>query len=311
MWASLPAEPSTWVIALIFFETCLILPQSHKRPYNSTVEWFTDRHFFLLAVAVYGLSMVYSVFLWRRGFQRDNRVIYLLLLVAFGLHTTSMVMRGAQLQQCPVTNLYEITSFVSWTIVGVYLVVGLWPRLRFLGAFASPIVFAVGVFALMPALDLRHAGNTDATSIWKSLHAAIVCLACGAFGLSAAAALMYLTQERNLKFHRIKGIFSLMPPIQRLELVVSTLLLSGFILLTIGLALGALDLTSVHRVDSRGPDPEIIWSALVWALYLALLIMRWKFAQTGRRFALGVVGTFAFMALTGWGIFLLSPLHNQ
>jgi HemX protein len=254
---------------------------------------------------------VYSVFLWRRGFQQDNRVIYLLLLTAFGLHTTAMALRGAQLQQCPVTNLYEITTFVSWTIIAVYLVVGVWSRLRFLGAFASPIVFAVGVFALMPALDLRHGGNPDPAGIWTSLHAAIICLACGAFGLSAAAALMYLTQERNLKFHRIKGIFSLMPPIQRLELIVSALLLGGFILLTIGLALGALGLTNVHRVESHGADPEIIWSVLVWTLYLALLVMRWKFAQTGRRFALGVVGTFAFLALTGWGIFLLSPLHNQ
>jgi ABC-type uncharacterized transport system permease subunit len=122
---------------------------------------------------------------------------------------------------------------------------------------------------------------------------------------------MYLTQERNLKFHRIKAIFSRMPPIQRLELIVSALLLSGFILLTTGLALGALGLTSVRHLQSHGLDPEIIWSGLVWILYLVLLVMRWKFAQTGRRFALGVVGTFAFLALTGWGIFLLSPLHNQ
>ena len=42
-------------------------------------------------------------------------------------------------------------------------------------------------------------------------------LSYGAFGLSAVAALMYLTQERNLKFHKLQAIFSLMPPIQRLE----------------------------------------------------------------------------------------------
>jgi hypothetical protein len=35
----------------------------------------------------------------------------------------------------------------AWALVAAYLVVGLLPRLRFLGAFASPVLFAVGVFA--------------------------------------------------------------------------------------------------------------------------------------------------------------------
>ena len=57
---------------------------------------------------------------------------------------------------------------------------------------------------------------------------------------SAVAALMYLTQEHNLKFHKLQAIFSLLPPIQRLEAVVGRLLLCGFALLTLGLAVGFL-----------------------------------------------------------------------
>src|SRR5262245_25205216 len=255
--------------------------------------------------------MVYSVFLWRRGFQRDNRVIYLLLLVAFGLHTTAMVLRGARLHRCPVTNLYETTTFVLWTIIGVYIVVGLRPRLRFLGAFASPLVFAVGVFALMKALDPPQGAKPADPGIWVSLHAATLALAYGAFGLSSAAALMFLTQERNLKFHRLKAVFSMVPPIQRLELVVGWLLLGGFILLTVGLGIGALDLAHVRNAENYRGDPKIVWSAIVWLLYLGLVVMRWRFAQRGRRFALGAIGSFVFVLLTFWGVNLLSPLHNQ
>src|SRR5271170_3589754 len=105
--------------------------------------WFTDKRLFLLAVTVYGLSMVYSVFLWRKGFRRDDRVNYLLLLLGFGLHTSAMVRRGVILGQCPVTNLYEATAFIMWAVVAVYLLLGLWPRLQFLGAFASPWLFAL------------------------------------------------------------------------------------------------------------------------------------------------------------------------
>ena len=73
--------------------------------------------------------MIYSVFLWRKGFRQDNRVNYLILLLGFGLHTTAMVLRGFDLKHCPVNNLYEATTFVIWTIVTVYLVVGVWSRL--------------------------------------------------------------------------------------------------------------------------------------------------------------------------------------
>jgi ABC-type uncharacterized transport system permease subunit len=121
---------------------------------------------------------------------------------------------------------------------------------------------------------------------------------------------MYLTQERNLKLHKLQAIFSLLPPIQRLEAVVGRLLLSGFILLTLGLAAGTYDLVRLDNPHAYRGDPKIVWSALVWALYLGLVIMRWKFAQGGRRFALGAIGSFVFVLLTFWGVNLLSPLHN-
>ena len=259
---------------------------------------------------VYGLSMVYSVFLWRKGFRRDDHVNYFLLVLAFGLHTTGMVLRGFRLNHCPVTNLYEATTFVMWTIVAVYLVLGLWPRLRYLGAFASPILFGIGVFALMPNLDLEHAVRPGLPPAWTSVHAALMALAYGAFGLSSIAALMYLTQEHNLKLHKLQAIFSLMPPIQRLEAVVGRLLLCGFVLLTIGLALGAYDLVHLNDPHAYRGDPKIVWSAVVWLIYLGLIVMRWRFAQGGRRFAMGAIGSFAFVLLTFWGTNVLSPLHN-
>ncbi len=264
----------------------------------------------MLAVVLYGVSMIYSVFLWRRHFRRDDRVNYLLLLTAFAFHTTAMLMRGYAIKHCPVTNLYETTTFVMWTIVAVYLVIGLWSRVRFLGAFASPFLLGIGVFALMPSLDVAREVRPDQPFVLTSLHAALMALAYGAFGLSSVAALMYLTQERNLKFHKLQAIFSLLPPIQRLEAAVGRLLVSGFVLLTVGLALGVYGLTRLDDPHAYRGDPKIVWSVVVWLLYLGLIVMRWKFAQGGRRFALGAIGSFVFVLLTFWGSNLLSPLHN-
>ncbi len=260
---------------------------------------------------LYGLSTVYSIFLWRKGFRRDDHLNYLVLLVAFGLHTTAMFLRGFRLNRCPVSNLYEATTFAAWTIVAAYLVIGLWPRLRFLGAFASPVLFGIGVFALMPSLDTPPSSNPDVAKVWTSLHAALLSLAYGAFGLSSVAAIMYLTQEHNLKLHKLKAIFSLMPPIQRLELAVGRLLVSGFILLTVGLAIGAYALAQMPNAQAYRGSPKIVWSAVVWLLYLGLIVMRWRYAQGGRRFALGAIGSFAFVLLTFWGTNALDALHHQ
>ena len=272
--------------------------------------WFTDRHCFSLAVVAYGVATIHAVFLWRKGFRRDNHVNYALLFVAMACHTAAMLKRGLTLNHCPVGNLYEATTFALWTVVAAYMVIGLWSRLRFLGAFASPGLFALGVFALMPGLDATHGRWPDLPVVWTSVHAALMALSYGGFGLAAVAAAMYLTQERNLKQHRIQALFALLPPIQRLEVVVVRLLLGGFALFSLGLVVGAFDLSRLKHPHAYAGDPKVVWSVVVWLLYLGILIMRWRYSQGGRRLALAAIGTFAFFFLTFWGTNVLSAIHN-
>jgi HemX protein len=273
------------------------------------VAWFTDRHFFLLAVALYGLSTAYSVFLWRMGFRKDDRVNYLLLFAAFALHTVAMFQRGFSLNHCPVNNLFEATVFIAWTIVAAYLVIGLLPRLRFLGAFASPVLFAIGVFALMPALDPPRGLQPQLSGAATSLHATLILLAYGAFGLGATAAGMFLTEQHDLKFHKLRVVFSLLPPIQRLERVMNGLLLGGMVLLTAGLAISPIVLKEKYGVYFKH-DLIADYSIVTWLFYLGLLIGRWRFGQGGRRFAWGTIAGFVFIVLTFWGFLLLSPIHH-
>jgi ABC-type uncharacterized transport system permease subunit len=273
------------------------------------VTWYTDRHLFLLAVVVYGLSSAYSVFLWRKGFRKDDRVNYYLLFAAFALHTTAMFRRGYSINACPVNNLYEATLFIAWAIAAAYLGLGMIPRLRFLGAFASHLLFSMGVFALMPALDAPYSSRPDFSGTLTGLHAALIFLAIGAFGLSAVAALMFLTEEHDLKFHKLRAIFSMLPPIERLERVMNALLLCGIALFTAGLSLSPFLLKQKYGVWFKS-DPLLDYSIFIWLFYLGLLVSRWKFGQGGRRFAWSTAGSFAFIILTFWGIILLSPVHH-
>ncbi len=272
------------------------------------MSWLTDRNFFLVAVIFYGISMLHSVFLWRKGFRQHDRISTGLLLAGFVFHTRAMILRGLTFQHCPVNNLYEAMAFVTWTIVAVALIASLFPRSRFLGAFAAPILFAIGVFALMPALDAPHVDKPVFDNGLRSLHAALSLLSYGAFGLGAIAGAMFLTQEHDLKFQKMRAIFSMLPPMERLEKAMTRLSLAGLILLTAGLALCPFLMLQQPNPMHASIDPKIPWSMVVWAAYFVLLLRHSRFA--GRRFAWGVIGLFVFVLLTFWGIDSLSPAHQ-
>jgi ABC-type uncharacterized transport system permease subunit len=271
--------------------------------------WFTDRHCFLLAVTFYGLSTIYSVFLWRKGFRRDDWVNYLLLAVGVALHTLAMTKRGLSFHSCPVNNLYEATTFLLWTLGLASLVYSLLPRLKFLCAFTSPVLFTVGVFALMPALDPPHGLEPEFSGAPRSLHAATILLAYGALGLAAVAAAMFLAAQHDLKAHKLRALLSVLPSMQRLEVVTTRLVMVGFVLLTIGLVVGS----RLPRKEGASffSDTKVLWSALLWLAYLEALVAHKFFGRSARRFALGIIIVFVFLLLTFGLTNKFSQMHQN
>jgi len=270
--------------------------------------WLDDRHCFLLAVACYGLCTIYSVFLWRKGFRRDDWVNYFLLAVGVALHTLAMTKRGLTFHSCPVNNLYEATTFLLWTLGLASLVYSLLPRLKFLCAFTSPVLFTVGIFALMPALDPPPGPKPEFSGALRSLHAATILQAYGAFGLAAVAAAMFLAQQHDLKAHKLRALLSLLPSMQRLELVTTRLALAGFALLTLGLGAGS-QLPRQAGV-SFFADAKVLWSALLWLVYLEALVAHRFFGRSARRFAVLIILAFVFLLLTFGLTNRFSPLHQ-
>lgn len=258
---------------------------------------------------MYGVTTLYSIFHWRRGFRHHEWITYLLLLLGFLFHTTAMLKRGLVVGKCPLQNIYEATVFVTWTMTAAYMVLGLWPKLRFFSAFASPLLFAVSLNALMPALDPPHGLQTEISGISASIHASLILLSYGAFGFAAVSAIMYLCQTHDLKAHKSTAVFSLLPPVQRLEHITGRLVLAGFILLSFGLLSGG-HIPSPKGVGPYWKDSKVLWAACVWAMYAGLMLARWRLAWFGRKFAISAIGAFAFVLLTFWGTNLLSQIHH-
>ncbi len=271
--------------------------------------WFTDRHLFFLAVLFYGGATLYSVFLWRKGFRRDDWVNYLLLVAGVALHTLAMTKRGLSLHSCPVNNLYEATTFLLWTLGLACLVYSLLPRFKFLAAFTAPVLFTVGIFALMPSLDPPHGLKPEFSGALRSLHAATILQAYGAFGLAAVAAGMFLMQRHDLKMHKLRALLSLLPSIQRLELIAFRLVAVGFVLLTIGLVAG----WNLPRPAGKPyfSDTKVVWSALLWLVYLESLVAYKFFGRSSRRFTIGIIVAFVCLLLTFGLTNKFSPMHQD
>ena len=65
----------------------------------------------------------------------------------FAFQTGFLVLRGHALNACPLTNLFEVLIFLSWSMVLLYFVVGTAYRLSLLGAFTAPLAFLFQAFA--------------------------------------------------------------------------------------------------------------------------------------------------------------------
>jgi HemX protein len=168
-----------------------------------------------------------------RGRYQPSRFNFAAMTGGFAFQTAFLVVRGHALNACPLTNLFEVLIFLSWSMVLLYFVVGTAYRLSLLGVFTSPLAFLFQTFALIAPLDSPPGPRARVVAQpWLETHAAISIIAYGAFALACVAGVMYLIQERQLKTHRFaaSSSISLPSPILPSPSIASSF--TGFILLT-------------------------------------------------------------------------------
>jgi ABC-type uncharacterized transport system permease subunit len=135
-------------------------------------------------------------------------------------------------------------------------------------------------------------------SAWLELHAAVSVVAYGAFALACVAGVMYLAQERQLKTHQFRSIFYHLPPIHDLAVANSRLILTGFLLFSLGLFAGIMHGSAhVHLLRYV--------SIALWLVYGSILLATFWHRISPRKVALLSVGAFSVMLITLWGVQLL------
>lgn len=223
----------------------------------------------------------------------------------FGLHSLGLLVRFAEAGYTPVTSLHEAMSFFGWCVVGLYLVLQLRYRLPSLGAFASPValVFVLAATTLPARIDPLPAALQ---SYWLPIHVILIFIGDGAFALAAAAGVMYLLQERQLKQKKLGAWFHRLPNLDVLDELNYRCLTIGFPLLTVGIITGA-----IWAQQAWGTywswDPKETWSLITWLLYAALLHGRLTVGWRGRRAAIWAIVGFGSVLFTFLGVNFVLP----
>jgi len=253
-----------------------------------------DRVLLAVSTVCFLLGFAYSMYALGARMVRPARFNFIIMLFGFALQTGFLHLRGQTVGRCPLTNMFEILVFLSWSLVLLYFIVGPTYRLSLLGTFTSPLVFIILTFAQsLPSASLAPEYKPSA-GFWPEMHAAVSLIAYGAFALACVAGVMYLIQERSLKQHRMNSFLFNLPPIADLAGALQRVLLAGFVLLTLGLVAG------FQAGDLEAHRAAIIWSICVWLMYGVLLLLRFTHRFSSRHIAWMSVIAFTVALTTLW-----------
>ena len=225
-----------------------------------------DRIPLILSTLCFLLGFAATLAALKAGHYRPRRFNLAMMAMAFVFQTAFLVERGKAIGHCPLTNLFEVLVFLSWSIALFYFLIGPAYRLSLLGMFTEPLVCLLQIVALLAPVDMPHQPFPP-HSRWLEFHAAVSVMAYGAFAMAGVAGVMYLAQERQLKTRRLGAIFFQMPPITDLATANLRLLWTGLLLLTIGQA-------SAVAIGVKVAPRVLIWGAAMWGSYLLLLLAR-------------------------------------
>jgi cytochrome c-type biogenesis protein CcsB len=245
------------------------------------------------------------------GGQGAGRLFRPLLTIGLATHVIALVMRAAAVGSMPAASLGESLSILAVLLVGLFLLAQLRAPLVALGAIVAPLAFGLA-FAAMALKGAVEPLPPILHSVWFPLHVGISLLGDAVFALAFSASVLYLIQERRLKAHRGRGKLGPMPSLETLDRVSHTCLVWGLVLLTFGVVSGIVWAHVVWSNRQWMSDPKILFTLLVWLLYVVLLQGRMTAGWRGRWAAQLTIAGFLVIVLSLVGVNVLGiGIHGQ
>jgi len=188
----------------------------------------------------------------------------------------------------PGTSVRESIGFLSWVVVGGFLVFLRGNAMAMVGALVSPATLAMLIAARLSPTG----GPVAGLSSLGRIHIALATSGVAVFALATAVSIVYLVHERNLKNKKFDGVlFKQGAALETMDMVSAKLVLFGFPLFTVAMILGVLWVT---RRGAFSPKIEHVLSLIIWLLFGYLIGKRKIDGTRGRRAAWLTISGFLF-----------------
>ena len=209
--------------------------------------------------------------------ERLGRMGVSLIILGWGLHLASIVLRGLATDRAPWGNMYEFVTLACAAGIGAGLVM-----LR------KPVLRPMWVFVLTPVLILMFVAGTllyataapvvpALQSYWLLIHVSIVSIGSGVFLISGVASLLFLLRIRypdGATGHGGLGrLAQRLPAAQVLDRLAYRTTIFAFPLFGAGVILGAIWAEAAWG-RFWGWDPKETTSFIAWIIYAAYLHAR-------------------------------------
>ncbi|PTX94766.1 ABC transporter permease [Verrucomicrobia bacterium LW23] len=264
---------------------------------------FNDRAWLIVASVGYLINAGWGAYALGARISSAKTWNLVIFVLAFAAHCMFLHLRGEVIRRCPITNLFEIAAFFSWSLVLTYLVIGSTYRMSILGTFTAPVVFTINFCALVLPIDVPS--NRPPLGWQLELHATLCLLGFATLGVAALAGVMYLIQERQLKRHELNSWFYSLPAMGELAEVHKRVLLWGFAIFFAGTFMGFF-----VRHEGMLDWIKIAWTLVICALYLGLLLAPRFIYLSQKKIATFSVASYIFVLLTFWGVNAFTVSHR-
>ncbi len=201
-------------------------------------------------------------------------------------------------------GLFSTFSVTTWLMAFITLIVGS----RMPDSHPGIVVYPLVALSLMLRVELPSPEPPSLSDPALEWHVLLSLAAYSLFMLAAIQAVVLAIQEKHLRRRHVAGIIRKLPPLQTMEKGLFQLLITGFVLLTIGLITGFMfvdDLLAQHLVH------KTVLSVIAWCVFAALLWGRLRYGWRGKTAVKWTLSGFGFLLLAYMGSkFVLEYLVN-
>ena len=273
---------------------------------------------FVVTLALYCITMLLHFFYVAVKKPVLSKLAIRIQFGALLMHTAAIILRGIAMGRLPMANQYEFSTAFAWALTLLSLIFILKFSFPVLGAFASPVMLLLAVYAGVQKLnELRviEANGIDSIrnlmpalrSSWLGIHVSTVIIAYGAFGVSFVLSIIFLLRDKMKE----NGFWDQhIPKKEKLDTISYRCVSLGMMFLTVTIGIGG-----VWAENAWGSywswDPKETWALVTWVIYLVYLHLRIRKGWNGKTAAIfGTVG-FICVLFTYIGVNTLLPgLHS-